>query len=87
MPAWENAGLWVAAAAVLGLNLPFGWWRAGTERFSRRWLLYVHLPVPLVVALRVLLQLGWHWTTYPVIIGAYAAGQFGGGWLRRRRRP
>lgn len=84
--AGEGTKLGLAVLAVVGLNLPFGWLRAGVARFTRRWLLYVHLPVPAVVALRLLLGLGWHWTTYPLLIGAYAAGQLGGGWLRRRVR-
>ncbi len=76
--------LLLAAAAVLALNLPFGFWRAGVVRFSRSWLLAVHAPVPLVVAIRVLSGLGWHLITFPILVGAFFTGQFLGGRLRRR---
>lgn len=79
-----TAPLAASAVAVVILNLPFGYWRAGTERFSRAWLLAVHTPVPLVVAIRFLAHLGWHFVTFPVLIGAFFLGQFAGGLLRRR---
>lgn len=76
----------LAAAAIVSLiNLPFGFWRAGVRRFSRRWLVAVHAPVPLVVAVRLLAGLGWHLVTFPVLIAAFFAGQFVGGRLRRRQ--
>lgn len=78
-----NPKLWVVAAIVFALNLPFGYWRAGSRRFSLAWLAAIHAPVPAVVALRLVSGLGWHWVTYPVLIGAFAAGQFSGGRLRR----
>jgi hypothetical protein len=75
--------LLIVAAAVLTLNLPFGFWRAGTTRFTRSWILAVHVPVPFVVALRLLSGLGWQLVTFPVLIGAFFTGQFVGGRLRR----
>jgi hypothetical protein len=79
--------LLLAAAAVLALNLPFGFWRAGATRFSRSWMLAVHAPVPLVVAIRILAGLGWHLVTFPVLVGAFFTGQLLGGRLRRRVSP
>ncbi len=79
--------LLVAAAAVLALNLPFGFWRAGVGKFSARWLVAVHAPVPLVVAIRVLAGLGWHLITFPVLIAAFFTGQFLGGRLRHHALP
>ena len=69
----------LAAVLVALLNLPFGYWRAGVDKFSRQWFLAVHLPVPFVVALRVLSGLGFHLATLPIMIGAYFIGQFMGG--------
>jgi len=74
----------VAAASVLLLNLPFGFWRAGTRRFSLPWLLAVHTPVPFVIALRLFSGLGWRLHTFPVMVGAFLTGQFLGGKLRGR---
>lgn len=72
---------------VVGLlNLPFGFWRAGAERFSRSWILAVHAPVPLVVAVRLLSGLGWHLATFPILMAAFFAGQFVGGRVRRWAR-
>jgi hypothetical protein len=73
--------LWTVAALVALLNLPFGYWRAGVDKFSRQWFLAVHLPVPFVIALRMLSGLGFHLATLPIMIGAYFVGQFLGGKL------
>ena len=59
--------LWVAAFAVAAINVPFGFWREGTCRFSLRWWLAVHLPVPAVVGLRLLLKLGWRFNTFAAL--------------------
>ena len=74
--------LWTVAAEVLFLNLPFGFWRAGVRKFSLPWILAVHAPVPFVIALRYLSGLGWRIETFPVMVGAFFAGQFLGGKLR-----
>ena len=65
------------------LNLPFAYWRAGTERFSRVWFLAMHTPVPLVIAIRFLSHLGWQFVTFPVHVGACFLGRLAGGVLRR----
>ena len=75
--------LWGVAAAVLALNIPFGYWRATTRKFSWQWILAVHLPVPAVIAMRILSGLGWQLTSFPVLIGAFFLGQFSGGRLKR----
>lgn len=78
--------LWIVAAGVLLLNLPFGFWRAGVRKYSAAWMLAVHAPVPLVIAVRVSAGLGWRLSTFPVLAGAFVLGQFAGGTLRRRLR-
>jgi len=75
--------LWAVAAAVLVVNLPFGFWRASVPRFSRSWLLAVHVPVPIVVLLRLLSGLGFQLYTFPLMIGAFFGGQLIGGTIRR----
>ena len=72
-------GLWLVAAMVFLLNLPFGFWRARMRRFSWPWILAVHLPVPLIIALRIYSGLGWRFITFPVLVAAFFAGQFTGG--------
>jgi hypothetical protein len=71
--------------AIVVLNLPFGYWRAGTRKLSRQWFLAVHLPVPAIIAMRILSGIGFQWTTLPITISAYALGQFAGGRLRAYR--
>ena len=78
-----SSRLLLAAASVLALNLPFGFWRAGARRFTRPWILAVHVPVPFVVAIRLASGLGWQLATFPVLIGAFFTGQFVGGRIRR----
>ncbi len=76
--------LGAVAVAVIVLNLPFGFWRAGAKKFTRPWFLAVHAPVPLVILLRVFSGLGWQLSSFPVLVGAFFTGQFLGGVLRRR---
>jgi len=68
--------------AVAVLNLPFGYWRAGTQRFTRPWFLAVHAPVPVVIALRILAGIAWKLANLPVLMGAFFIGQFIGGRVR-----
>jgi hypothetical protein len=77
------------ASIVFVLNLPFGYWRANVRKFSRPWFLSVHLPVPLVITLRVLSGLGWQLITFPIMIGAFFFGQVAGSGLHllRSSRP
>ena len=74
--------LLLAALLVFIINIPFGYWRARVRRFSPQWLLAVHIPVPFVISFRYLLGLGWQLGTFPLLIGAFFAGQFTGGKLQ-----
>ena len=74
--------LWTVALLVFLINLPFGYWRASVRKLSTQWFLAVHLPVPLVVALRIFSGLGWKLISFPVLVGAFFLGQFVGGRLR-----
>ncbi|MEI6166439.1 MAG: hypothetical protein WCS52_04535 [bacterium] len=74
----------VVAVAVGVINIPFGFWRDSVKKFSWPWILAIHLPVPLVIALRLVSHLGWQLSTFPVLIGAFFLGQFVGGRLHRR---
>jgi hypothetical protein len=71
------------SAVVLLLNLPFGYWRAGTRRFSLGWFLAVHLPVPLIIGLRLVSGIGWQTVTFPILIGAFFGGQLLGGLFKQ----
>ncbi len=66
---------------VFLINLPFGYWRRTATRFSRHWMMAVHIPVPFVFLLR--LSSGFGWNVIPLLMLSFAAGQFTGGKLRK----
>jgi hypothetical protein len=78
--------LFYVAVTVLLLNVPFGYWRAGVRKFSLSWALAIHLPIPLVILLRLNTGIGFHFVTYPVLVGAFFAGQQVGAILCKNRR-
>ncbi len=71
----------LVAFAVFLINLPFGYWRANSEKFSKQWFLAIHIPVPFVILLRIFSDIGWHFITFPVLIFSFFLGQFLGGKL------
>jgi len=73
--------LWTAALIVFAMNVPFGYWRARSRRFSRQWLLAIHLPVPAIIGLRIFPGLGFQFITFPILIGAFFFGQTAGAFL------
>ncbi|OHB78052.1 MAG: hypothetical protein A2Z34_09365 [Planctomycetes bacterium RBG_16_59_8] len=79
-----TSDLTALAAIVALLNLPFGYWRANVPTRSFQWFLAIHMPIPFVIALRLVGDVGFGWTTYPAFIGAFAVGQLLGGLLRSR---
>ena len=64
------------------VNIFFGYWRAGARTFSVPWFLAIHLPVPVVMGLRLVL-LSWYPVQIPVFVVAYFAGQYTGGRVRK----
>ncbi|WP_456397453.1 hypothetical protein [Desulfurobacterium sp.] len=70
---------------TLVLNLPFGWLREGTEKFSKKWFLYIHLPIPFIIACRIILGISIKFA--PVLIATAVVGQLVGGMIRRRYYP
>ncbi len=69
--------------AVFLINLPFGYWRWSASRFSRQWMMAVHIPVPFVFLLRILS--GFSWQIIPLLMISFAAGQFTGGKFKKLR--
>lgn len=75
-------GLWKVSLLVFLLNLPFGYWRASSKKFSGRWMAAASLPVLLVVALGIFSGMRWKPMSLPLLVGAYVLGQFVGGKVR-----
>ena len=69
---------------IVLINLPFGYWRAALRKLSPTWFVAVHAPVPLVVAVRLAIGVGWSLTTFPLFLLAYFTGQYLGARLRQR---
>lgn len=58
------------------LNLPFGFMRRGTKKFSFMWFLYIHLPIPVIILGRLFSNLDLRYV--PVFILAAVLGQVWG---------
>ena len=69
---------------IFVLNLPFGYLRGGQRKFSFMWFLYIHLPVPLVILVRILSHIGFALYTYPLFVAAFFMGQMTGRKIYRK---
>ncbi len=68
----------VVALIVFLINVPFGMLRSKHEKFTLMWWLYIHIPVPFVIFLRVYSDIGFALYTYPILIAAFFIGQLTG---------
>lgn len=71
------------AFAILS-NIPLGYLRMGSPKYSLRWFVYIHLSVPFIIGLRITNNISWQ--VIPFSIGLAVAGQMIGSRLYRRRR-
>lgn len=84
MQAYIN--LTIVTILVFVLNIPFGFWRASVKKFSWKWFLAVHLPIPFVVLLRFGFGLGFQFYTYPFLIAGFFIGQMIGAKYYKKRQ-
>ncbi len=61
------------------INLPFGYYRKKAKKFSFKWFLYIHIPIPVIVAARLISNLDFRYI--PLFVVAAITGQFLGGRL------
>ena len=66
---------------VFIINLPFGYLRNKSTKFSKRWMMAVHVPIPFVFLLR--MSSGFGLNIIPLVIFADVAGQIMGGKIRK----
>lgn len=78
-PALSLAGLLLFAILI---NLPLGFLREASPRYSLRWFVYIHLSIPFILLLR--LREGFGWQIIPLTIACAVFGQLLGGRVRRR---
>ncbi|MDH4226367.1 MAG: hypothetical protein OEV59_01240 [Deltaproteobacteria bacterium] len=69
--------------AALILNMPFGYLRTNHKRMSFMWLFYIHAPVPVIVAFRLLSGISYKYI--PLFLAGAICGQFLGGKLNKKR--
>lgn len=79
----DPALLGILCFALLS-NIPLGYLREGTRRYSVRWFVYIHLSIPFIIALRVVNGVGWR--VIPFTLALAVAGQWLGGRARRSAR-
>jgi hypothetical protein len=66
------------------INLPLGFMRETSPKYSLRWFVYIHLSIPFIIALR--LREGFDWRIIPLTIACAVFGQILGGRIRRRSK-
>jgi len=66
---------------VFLINIPFGYIRSNAAKFSRKWMMAVHIHVPFIFLLRIFS--GFNWTVIPLLVLSDVAGQIAGGKLRK----
>ncbi len=72
------------ASVALAANLPLGFWRATTRKFSWQWFAAVHLSVPFIIAMRLFLHVPIVYI--PLTLGLAVAGQIVGSRIYRQVR-
>jgi hypothetical protein len=65
------------------LNLPFGFLRHGTRKYSLQWFLYIHLPVPFVYFSRKMFSLKPS-AILPLVVASILGQVLGGKYSERR---
>ena len=80
---FNTALISLLAFAILS-NIPLGYLRMGSPKYSVRWFVYIHLSVPFIIGLRITNNISWK--IIPLSIALAVAGQMIGSRLYRRRR-
>jgi len=82
----EYLNLGIVTLLTFLFNIPFGYWRASVKKFSWKWFLAVHVPIPFIVFMRFYFHLGFQLYTYPFLVGAFFLGQFAGAKFNKKRK-
>ncbi len=62
------------------VHIPFGYLRSRTKKYSFKWFLYIHIPIPFIIFIRIATHTEYKYI--PMFIAAAVAGQFCGGKIR-----
>lgn len=75
--------LFVLTLIALILNLPFGYLRSTEKKFSLKWFLYIHIPIPVIILIRTWLEFSYK--VIPLLIIGSMAGQLLGGYFNKEK--
>lgn len=79
-----NMALISLLAFALLSNIPLGYLRQGSPKFSVRWFVFIHLSVPFIIGLRISNHVSWQ--IIPFSFALAVVGQMAGSRLYRRRQ-
>ncbi len=74
----------IVSVLCLIVNIPLGARRERARKFSWQWILWIHASIPVIIALRIWLQL--HLIAIPINIAAAVLGQLIGGAPEKKKR-
>jgi hypothetical protein len=75
-------GVFAICLIALILNLPFGWLRTYTRKFSLAWAVCIHAPIPIVAAIRIYTHTDWVYI--PLFLLFSIIGQVAGSKLKQK---
>jgi len=78
-----TAGLASVLLFAFFSNIPLGYLREGTRKYSLRWFVFIHLSIPFIIGLRLANNISWRAIPFTIVLAV--AGQLVGSRLRRRR--
>jgi len=65
------------------MNIPFGYWRNGLKTYSLKWFLAIHIPVLLIILVRIFFHIPYELITIPLSVLCFFSGQYLGGRISR----
>ena len=82
-----NLSITVVSLLLFALfsNIPLGYLRMGSPKYSVRWFVYIHLSVPFIIGLRIANNISWQ--MIPFSIALAVVGQMIGSRIYRRSHP
>ena len=76
--------IFIVSVVCLLVNIPMGRMRERTKKFSLAWIFWIHASIPLIIFLRIWLQLDL--IAIPINIAAAVLGQFIGAIPEKKKR-
>jgi len=68
--------VWYLALFAFAIDVPFGYLRAPQKKFSFKWFLYIHLPIPFIALQRIFFGISYYYI--PIFLVTAVLGQIAG---------